>query len=299
MLCSICFHSRLFNTSSPGGFFVPAKDMGKAILIKLNKVVGYYYPADKPNKLAMVSILGAPGFGDTGSSGSAKTANKLGVSVFKPDYIGMCRSDGQFSFKNCVETIYESLDFLTGKITALNAETGKKYPKQSYKQKDVIVQGTSFGGTIAPFIDKYKKTAVKYVILASPVTDWKKLNQKENIKAEDPEIFNNIVQNGMANIYRGYANSEFPEIVRGKSTEFNPMDNTDLLKDKKVYILHGNKDKSINWKMPYEFYKKLEKENKTESVYWKLLKNHGHTPAAVKAAIKHSLSLILKEQEST
>src|SRR3989344_4414904 len=128
--------------------------MIKGKLIKLNKVIGFFYPSEVDKSIAIINLAGAPGFGDSGNSKTAQVCNSFGVSYLNPDYIGMCRSGGEFNFKSSVETIYESINFLTGKLLGTDIKTGKKLAKQKFNE--IILLGSSFGGSIAPFFEKIK-----------------------------------------------------------------------------------------------------------------------------------------------
>ena len=262
--------------------------MTKGKLIKLNKIVGFFYPLEVGKSVAVINLAGAPGFGDSGNSKTAQVCNSFGVSYLNPDYIGMCRSDGEFNFKSSVETIYECVDFLTGKLLGTDIKTGKKIEKQKFNE--IILLGSSFGGSIALFVEKFKKTEIKKIILVAPVTNWKTQNNKSTI--EPINEFLNVMNVGMKNVWRGFSNSEWPEIIKGNIREMNPIDNTNLLADKEIFIFHGNKDKSISWKDSEKFFEKIKNEGLVKNVFFEKLKNFGHSGSAVSEGLKRALSKI-------
>ena len=262
--------------------------MTKGKLIKLNKVIGFFYSSEVDESVAVINLAGAPGFGDSGNSKTAQVCNSFGVSYLSPDYIGMCRSGGEFNFKSSVETIYECVDFLTGKFLGTDIKTGKKLAKQKFNE--IILLGSSFGGSIAPFVEKFKKTEIKKIILVAPVTDW--ITQNNEGTEEPINEFLNVMSIGMKNVWRGFSNSEWPEIIKGNIKEMNPIDNTNLLADKEVFILHGNKDKSISWKDSEKFFEKIKNEGLVKNVFFEKLKNFGHSGSAVSEGVKRALRKI-------
>ena len=96
----------------------------------------------------------------------------------------------------------------------------------------------------------------------------------------------------MKNVWRGFSNSEWPEIIKGNIKEMNPIDNTNLLADKEVFIFHGNKDKSISWKDSEKFFEKIKNEGLAKNVFFETLKNFGHSGSAVSEGVKRALRKI-------
>lgn len=265
--------------------------MQKPILVKIKKVIGVFYPAKKVTPFALVGLAGAPGFGDTGNSQTAKIANKLGVSVFKPDYIGMSRSDGKFNFKNCLETIKESTEFLQGQIIGYDIDNGRSMNPLGFKR--IILLGSSFGGSVASFVGKLGKTAIQDVILVAPVSDWKTQNPPFYKGDENAEQFIRIMSLGFKNVWRGFTDSLWPKIIRGKLKNFNPIDNTQLLAGKRVFLFHGAKDKTISWKDTFVFFQKLQKENLVKKVSFQKLLNSEHSPLTTALGVKIALKKIM------
>lgn len=267
-------------------------DKEKILLIKIKNVVGYLYiPAYKTNK-AVIHAKGGPSFGDAGDSIVWSIAKKHNRILFVPDYIGYCRSDGIFNFKNCIKTLYEAEDFLSGKLTATVTTTKEKI---SLNCDDIVLIGSSWGGAIAPFLEKYRKSSIKYIALAKPVTDWKTQGKTQYPEEKVSETSRSI-QSGWSNIYRGFGQSEWPNIFNGQLTEYNPIDNLNLLQDKVVFITHGLLDDGIYWEKSLKFYEKLKKVN--SKVYFKTYKNEGHSSKMNALGLKFMLNKIEKENSN-
>ncbi|MCL5784388.1 MAG: prolyl oligopeptidase family serine peptidase [Patescibacteria group bacterium] len=248
------------------------KNQDIIINVKIHQVIGILYLPSFPTNSAIIYAKGGPSFADTGDSPLWPTAKKYNYALFIPDYIGYCRSYGNFNFKNCLQTIYESEDFLRGKLVATQVDTQKKI---KLKFQNIVLVGSSWGGAIVPFLEKYKHSQIKHICLLKSVLDWNTQGKTE-FPEEDVLQTDILIENGWENIYRGYKDSEWPEIFAGHLSEYNPLDHPELLKGKYVYICHGDKDQSINWRKSYQFYQKLQQDKSRNGVFWKLFKNEGH-----------------------
>jgi len=208
-----------------------------------------------------------------------------------PDCIGHCRSDGRFTFKNCIRTIYECEDFFNGKISGYDFKENKK---MKIKTEKIILIGSSWGGSMVPFVDKYRKSSISHLGLIKAVTDWKTQG-----KTDYPEESINDIEwqlNGpYKNIYRGFTDSQWPQIFAG-DTEFNPIDNINLLNKKWVYVIHGSKDKSVHWSKSKVFYKKLVEVDTNVEAKWKLLRNGTHSMKTNILGFEEILSQLMAEE---
>lgn len=255
-------------------------------LIRFGKVIGCFYQTGNSTAVVLYA-KGGPSFGDDGHSPIWSVCKRFGVALLVPDYIGYCRSEGTFSFRNCVKTLTESEKFLKGKISALNLGKNNKFKVNFDK---IILIGSSWGGAIVPFFEKYQKSSIEHIGMISPVTDWK-TQGKVNKCEEDVVKTAQLISSGYKNIYRGFKNSDWPQIFAGQKSEYNPIDNTHLLNGKKVYILHGNKDKVVYWKKSQQYYQVLKKTNKNGEVHFRLLPNATHASSSRVAGT----TFILKE----
>jgi len=264
----------------------------KIFLIKIKKVEGMLYLPKGSFEIekAVIHAKGGPSLGDEGNSSLWGIAKKYQWALFVPDYIGYCRSDGNFTFKNCVYTLYEAEDFLRGKIEGIAVETGEKI---KLKCKEILLIGSSWGGAIVPFLEKYKKSQIKAIGLIKPVLDWKSQG-KTRFSEEDVFQTNRSIIRGWLNIYRGYKNSEWPKIFQNGLSEYNPLDNLSLLREKVVFLCHGGKDKVVNWRKSCLFYRAFKKEYPKGKIFWKLFKNQDHSSKMTAVG----LNFILKKLKS-
>lgn len=263
----------------------PEKD--QIVLVRIDRVLGYLYLPSEPTNKAVIHAKGGPSLGDDGKSPLWAVAKRFGRILFVPDYIGYCRSYGVFNFQNCVETIYEVEDFLRGKRGGLITDTNQPIKLAC---DDIVLEGSSWGGSIVPFLEKYRHSQINDIAIVKGVTDWASLDNGEYEETDTAET-SNFAELGWANIYRGYAQSEWPQIFRGKLRECNPIDNIALLKDKRVYIAHGENDTSVNWHRSKVFYDKLRQTFLDMPVYWKML-DTGHGGEANALGLEFMLETI-------
>lgn len=238
-------------------------------LVKINQVVGHLYQLAKPADSVVIYLKGGPSLGDDGNSILWPITKKHKYDLFIPDYIGYCRSAGDFNFKSCVNTISESENFIRGKAKGLNTLTGQEL---YLNYKNIILVGSSWGGAIAPFINKYGQSSIQTVILIKPVTDWS-TQGKTSFPEENTDQTNQYILNAWLNIYHNYQDSEWPKIFKGLAPELNPIEHSSLLKNNKVIIIHGKQDETIHYSKSQSYYQTLQK-NKVD-VQLKLLSgNH-------------------------
>lgn len=244
--------------------------------IKIGKIYANLYLPDKLNgyEWGVIYLKGGPySTPDNGKSPFYKTCEANNVALIVPDYIGYFRSDGRFSFKNCITTILKSKEFMEGSIPGHDYLT-KRNIKISVK--NIIVIGSSWSGAIVPFVDFFGKTNIKYIGLIKPVTDWT-FNKNSKEVEEDLIKTRDFITNQYKNVYRGFANSVWYQIFTKPIKKYNPINNTHLLEGKTIYIIHGNKDKTIHWTNSFRYYNKLLATNSSKKIFWKLLQNYSHS----------------------
>lgn len=260
------------------------------ILIRIKNVVGTLYLPKNPTKQAIIYCKGGPSFGDQGDSPLWPIARKNKLALFIPDYIGYCRSYGKFSFRNCIKTIEESESFLSGKTKALIPETNKILRLSC---KEIFLVGSSWGGSMVPFLEKYRKSKIKHIVMIKPVTDWTSQGRVK-YKEEKTADTSQFIEIGLENIYRGYRDSEWPDIFSGNSEEFNPIKQLSLLTNKQVYLYHGKKDISVNWRKSERYYKEFRMVLPKSKIVMKIFDNLGHGPDMTKKAFSDAIRQIRK-----
>ena len=140
-------------------------------LVNTNEVFGYLYLPTGSIKAVVILAKGGPSFSDDGKNKVWPVCKKNNVALFVPDYLGSGRSaGGNFSMKNCLETLQLSEEALVGKQNWLDTYSGNKF---QVKFTNIILVGSSWGGSIAPFYFNYNpQTVIEKLGLFSPVTEW-------------------------------------------------------------------------------------------------------------------------------
>ena len=254
-------------------------------LIKIKKVVGVYYRNQQKTNRVVLYAKGGPSLGDDGNSVAWPIAKKYKFDLFVPDFIGHCRSDGEFNFKTNIETLHEAEAFLSGNLHATNTE---KFQSIIANYKEIVLVGSSWGGSMIPFIDKYSPSQIKTLGMIKPVTDWPSQGRTKD-KEEDVENTHRMINLAWSQVYRGYNQSEWPSIFSNQdAVEFNPINQVALLKGKRVLLVHGTEDDVVNYQKTLRYFKKLQKIGINVSL--KLYKtDHGSK------ATKRGLNYILRE----
>jgi hypothetical protein len=259
-------------------------------LVRIQNVVGHLYIPETATTKAIIHAKGGPSLGDDGNSAIWPAAKKYNYILFVPDYIGYCHSSGEFNFDSCIDTFIEAEQFLTGKQTAIDTFSGKTI---SLSCDELVLVGSSWGGAMVPFLEKNQKSSIKNIALIKPVTDWTTQGKTKD-EEENTEQTNQFIQNGWLDIYRGYQKSEWPQIFAGKLTNYNPLHNIQLLKDKNVIICHGEKDNVISVKKSQKYYQEFKKQFPDANVKLKVFKNLDHSSKMNYEGLKFILKTLSK-----
>ena len=132
--------------------------------------------------------------------------------------------------------------------------------------------------------------------MIKPITDWK-TQGRTKYKEEITEETDKLIKLGWEKIYRGYSQSQWPEIFQGKLSEYNPINNIELLKDKNVFIYHGDKDKTINWRKSLRYYQTFKKTFPQANVSWKLINGLDHSSKMNIEGIRLFLNALRKNHD--
>lgn len=263
--------------------------MNNIKLVKIKQVVGYLYQSDRSNRSVIIYLKGGPSLGDDGKSVLWPIAQKYNYDLFIPDYIGYCHSSGDFNFKNCVNTILESENFMRGKETGIDSLTNEVV---NLNYTNIILVGSSWGGAIAPFLNKYSQSNIRNIILIKPVTDWS-TQGRTLYPEENTDQTNQYILNAWLNVYRNYQKSEWPEIFMGLRPEFNPVEHSALLKSNKVIIVHGKQDVAVHYSKSQNYYQVLL--NHKVDVQFKL-RSGDHSSSFNIKALNLALKMLLQSE---
>ena len=137
-----------------------------------NGLVGQYYQTLGNTKLA-IYLWWAPSLPASMDS-EAKVLTKKWFDLVRPEYYGYGRSDGFFSPKNCIQTVYDTLQVFRGQWTILSVYENAELAEICYDE--IILIGVSFGGWIASIVPKFDNQ-IKEVVLLYPWFGYDDMNQ--------------------------------------------------------------------------------------------------------------------------
>ena len=161
-----------------------------------------------------------------------------------PNYIGTWASDGHMTWENCVRTITGTIGFLeSGKARKVGQYTGDGSIIR-WKVHDISLLGGSFGGSVA--LVAGAKSGVQNIIAIAAPTDWRNHSRIPEESAEPIEDLYDAVMEGWGNLWR-IPREEWDRLVDG-SCDLNPIDYADVLKGKRVMLIHGEADEVVSVK---------------------------------------------------
>lgn len=250
-------------------------------LLKIGQIAGMHYSTGKTNTVVVYGI-GAPIPPDYGNLPDASIILKYRVDIFVPDYIGYGRSDGIFTPKNCIKTFVRIYKAFHNGCKAKNSYEREEY---QLKYSRIIFIGRSFGGTYLPLLPKFNK-GIKEIGLIYPVVDSK---SQCSIAGEETNktFLDSMRHDGYHHLYRGILSKRWADHLENKDG-LAPVDNISYLKNTKVFIGHGEKDKCVHYSKSVKYYKKILKlfPDKTSQFKMNLYPNGDHSKKTSNLAIE-------------
>jgi len=201
---------------------------------------------------------------------------KEGFYVLQPRYIGSWESYGRFSIKNCIKTVVEAEKLLQGG-KAIECWGEKKI---EWDLKKIFILSSSFGSSIV--LSALPKLSSKEIICLAPLTNLNKHNSDKNIQEQDLSVLGGFLQRGFENAFRHFELDEWEDFIKGK-TEANPILYTKNVKDKNIFLIHGEKDEVVNISRTEEYYNEIKSGNK---VIFEKVPGIGHGGELKKACFK-------------
>jgi len=198
----------------------------------------------------MIFCHGLPGHPYQHNPSKVEALLEKGYVLIYPHYIGTWASYGKMSWENCIATISQTIDFLKGgKTKELYGGTDI-----SWKLKEIILVGGSFGGSVA-LVAGAKSRDVKKIISVSAPTDYRTHSKIEGEEAEPIEDLYHVVMRGWGNLWRIPSREEWEKLASGKA--INPVDHIGQLRKKDVLSIHGTGDKVVSHVRSKELYENL------------------------------------------
>jgi predicted esterase len=216
--------------------------------LRFNEIIAESYYLKENNGIAVIFCSGIPG--NSSYPDIAEEYAKKGFIFIQPKYLGSWESYGSFSVDNCRKTI---LDF----ASALIENKVKTIFNNSFDLpiKEIYLMGHSFGGSIA--LCAGADLNIAGIIAIAPVIDYR-VQGKEKYTEEKMDWLYSFIVAGFENVYRNFDKIQWENFCATGST-INAVDYSEKLKNKKILLLHGEADTSVNYNRSKNFYEELKK----------------------------------------
>lgn len=195
-----------------------------------------------------------------------------GFVLLYPQYRGTQNSKGTFTWEGCIETVASSAEFLrSGKGRGLyNKDSGKT--EMQWSVKDITVLGLSFGGSVA-LVAGAKSYLIDNIISVAGPIDYRTHNRLKDVPEDSMECIYSFIDIALRSLWRTVTREEYQRIIDG-SADVNPVDYVSELKNKKVLLVHGEKDVAVGISRSKELYAHI-KGGKGKKKFI-VVKNTGH-----------------------
>ncbi len=235
-----------------------------AELLRIDGIAGMHYKCGSPTNTIVIYGIGAPTLPDNGSLPDSPFILERNLDIFVPDYIGYGRSDGDFTPQNCVSTFTRLFEYFRKGCEGKNYYLGLS---ASLEYNRIIFIGKSFGGTYIPILPRFN-SEINELALFYPVVDSKHCG---TVFGEETNalFLRSMIEDGYHHLYRGILNPIWNAHLENEDN-LSPMDNMDYLKDARLFIAHGKKDKVVDYSHSVEYYEKLLKRFSKQTNQFKL-----------------------------
>lgn len=246
-----------------------------------------YYIKGKSDTLVIYGI-GAPIPPDNGNLPDAPVILDKKIEIFVPDYIGYGRSDGAFTPRNCIKTFLVLYEKFTEGCIGMNYYTMEKV---KLKYKRVLIIGRSLGAAYAPLLPRFNKN-IKELAIFSPAVDQKAQGEVEGEETNE-DFLRSMEKDGYHHLYRGILKDVWKKHLENEDG-LSPVDNVEYLKNAKLFIAHGKKDKCIHYSKSVDYYQKILKTfpDKKSQFILKLYPKGDHGKSTTNLAAKDFLEWI-------
>lgn len=211
--------------------------------LRCGNIIAESYYLENNNGKAIIFCSGIPG-----TSSYPEIAEKYvkeGFIFIHPKYLGSWESYGNFSIEGCKKTI---IDFIK---TLRNNKIKTIFNKDfDIKIKEIFLLGHSFGGSVA--LCSGADLNINGIIALAPVIDYK-IQGNGEYKEEKIDWLYDFIAAGFENVYRNLNKSQWESFCHNGSI-LNANNYLEELKTKKILIIHGTEDTSINYNRSKQFY---------------------------------------------
>ena len=206
-----------------------------------------YADLSKPIKV-IVLAYGLPGSPSNTSDDFVRRFVRMGFVVAIPEYIGTFDSYGKFTLDNGVDTILETIRlFKKGRARDLFTQEGLHW-----RAKEIVLIGGSFGASVVLVAGAKSQLIRKIVSLAAPT------NYGDHIDANEESIIEDyyVIKRAFPFTWRLTSRKVWTDLDKGR-LDLNAVDYAMSLKNKNVLLIHGVKDKAVNFRNSTQLYGRI------------------------------------------
>lgn len=211
--------------------------------LRYGDIVAESYYLEKNNGNVIIFCPGIPG-----TSSYIEMAEKYvkeGFIFINPKYLGSWESYGDFSIENCKKTFVDFVNALRDK--EVKTIFGDDFDVEI---NGIFLLGHSFGGSVA--LCSGSDLNIDGIIALAPVIDYR-VQGKEECEEEKMDWLYSFIIAGFENVYRSFDKTKWEAFCLNGSI-LNASDYLEQLKTKKILLVHGTEDTSINYNRSKIFY---------------------------------------------
>ena len=223
-----------------------------------------YSDLSKPIKVIILAY-GLPGSPSNTSDEFVRRFVRCGFVVAIPEYIGTFDSYGKFTPESSVDTILGTIKLFKkgGAKDLLTMDT------LHWKAKEIVLVGGSFGASVALVAGAKSKLIKKIVSLAAPTNYGAHTDPDEESVIDDYHV----LKRAFPFTWRLTSKKVWTDLYKGR-LDLNAVDHTKSLKGKNVLLIHGMKDKVVNFRNSTQLYGLIKGGKSRKKLI--LLKHEGH-----------------------
>lgn len=192
---------------------------------------------------------------------------KSGFMVAIPQYIGTFDSYGVSNIKNSADTILQTIE----SIKKNKAKELYELKEISWKAKEIILIGGSFGGSVV-LVAGAKSKDIKKIVALAPPTDYRTQGKMRYPEEKIMDTYY-IIKRAYPFTWRVKSKNVWLKFDRGE-LDLNPLDYVEKLKTKDIFLIHGLKDNVVNAKRSKQLYDKIKNSGNKKKLL--ILQREGH-----------------------
>ncbi len=233
--------------------------------VRFGKVFVSFTYADLSKPIRVIILAyGLPGSPSNTNDEFVRRFARRGFVVAIPEYIGTFDSPGKFTFKGSVDTVLETINlFKKGRAKDLFS-----MEELRWRVREIILVGGSFGASVVLVAGAKSKLIKKIVSLAAPTNYGEHAPDEESILDDY-----HIIRRAFPFTWRLTSKKLWAALEKGTS-ELDAVDYANILKNKNVLLIHGMKDKAVNFRNSTQLYDLIKSGKGRKKLV--LLKNEGH-----------------------